>query len=76
MDFLGFMVVSVHNMVQSLLSKINLEEITMSHLNFSTKKKRQQKDLPIFYKVTSYHWITVNTLKLVEFYTTDVETLN
>ena len=55
MDFLGFMVVSVHNMVQSLLSKINLEEITMSHLNFSTKKKRQQKDLPIFYKVTSYH---------------------
>ena len=75
MDFLGFMVVSVQNMVQSLLFKINLEEITMSHLTFLTKKK-QQKDLPIFYKVTSYHWITVNTLKLVESYTTDVETLN
>ena len=41
-------------MVQSLLFKINLEEITMSHLTFLTKKK-QQKDLPIFYKVTSYH---------------------
>ena len=76
MDLLGFIVVSVHNMVQSLLFKRNLEEITWSHLNFSKKKQQQQKDLPIFSKVTSYHWITVNTLKLVEFYTTDIETLN
>ena len=49
MDFLGFMVVSVHNMVQSLLSKINLEEITMSHLNFSTKKKKDNKKTYLFF---------------------------
>ena len=37
------MVVSVHNMVQSLLFKINLEEITMSHLTFLTKKKTTKR---------------------------------
>lgn len=34
-------------MVQNILFKINLEEITMSHLKFSTKKK-QTKILTYF----------------------------